>query len=99
MTEQDLRLVVTLAVSLPRDGASGDLQNLLIFQIHPTKLHNRNGSSLERLKFVPCNLEISSGVLTFGFCNKYYQDLDLNSRTPLPTYNHGRHAATASGAF
>lgn len=65
MTEQDLRLVVTLAVSLPRDGASGDLQNLLIFQIHPTKLHNRNGSSLDRLEFVPCNLEISSGVLTF----------------------------------
>ena len=58
MTDQDLRLVVTLAASLPRDGTSEDLQKLLIFQHHPTKLHNSNGSSLERLKFAPCNLEI-----------------------------------------
>ena len=59
MTDQDLRLVVTLAASLPRDGTSEDLQKLLIFQHHPTKLHNSYGSSLNRLLFVPCNLEIS----------------------------------------
>ncbi len=99
MTDQDLRLVVTLAVSLPRDSASGDLQNLLIFQHHPTELHNGDGSSLEHFKLAPCNLEISIWVLKFGFCSKYYQDLDLNSRSPLPTQHHGRHAATASGAF